>query len=80
VIQSIGLQPPKATEIKKAIQIAADVLNVLSDLETENAHTEQICLLAQALVQLSEARTLVHAELKSLNEAKADRCLWSAKM
>ena len=73
MIQSIGLQRPKTTEIKKATQIAADVLNVLSDIETENAHTEQTRLLAQALVQLSEARMLVHAELQSLNDTRANR-------
>ena len=72
MIQSIGPQPPTTTEIKKATQIAADVLNTLSDIETENAHTEQMRLLAQALVQLSEARTLVHAELNNLNETKFD--------
>jgi hypothetical protein len=72
MIQNVAPHQPTTTEIKKATQIAADVLKTLSDIEGENAHTEQMQLLAQALVQLSEARTLVHAELKNLNDAKID--------
>jgi hypothetical protein len=71
MVQSVETPQPTTTEIKKATQIAADVLNTLSDIEAEKAHTEQMRLLAQALVQLSEARTLVHAELKSLTEARS---------
>ena len=60
------------TELNKATQMAADALKTLREVESEQAHTEQLRLLAQALVQLSEARTLVHAELKSLNDVKVD--------
>ena len=67
MVQIVASQQPTTTEIKKATQIAADVLNTVSEIETANAHTEQMRLLAQALVQLSEARTLVHAELRSLS-------------
>jgi hypothetical protein len=72
MIQNVAPQQPITTQIKKATQIAADVLNTLSDIEAENAHAEQIRLLAKALVQLSEARTLVHAELNNFNETNFD--------
>jgi hypothetical protein len=72
MIQNVAPQQPITTQIKKATQIAADVLNTLSDIEAENAHAEQIRLLAKALVQLSEARTLVHAELNNFNETNSD--------
>lgn len=72
MMQNVAPQQPTTTQIKKATQIAAEVLNTLGDIETENAHTEQMRLLAKALVQLSEARTLVHAELNNLKETKFD--------
>ena len=71
MIQNVAPQPPTTTQIKKATQLAADVLNTLNEIETENAHAEQMRLLAKALLQLSEARTLVHAELNNLNSAKS---------
>ncbi|HEY1212944.1 MAG TPA: hypothetical protein VGE93_04850 [Bryobacteraceae bacterium] len=52
-------------EIKKATRVTASALTTLRYIETEDSQTEQLRLLVDVLTQLSQAKTLVHAELKT---------------
>jgi hypothetical protein len=52
-------------EVKKATRITAPALTTLRYIESDNSQTEQLRLIVDVLTQLSQAKTLVHAELNN---------------
>ena len=58
------------TDIERAARIAAAASVVLREIEKEPSAVDKRQRLAEALVQLGEARRIVHAELMNRHDGK----------